>query len=73
MVETYIVDRFEGEYIILENNKGELFDVLKTSVESGVKEGDYLVKTGDYFTIDIEETKKRKEKIHDMMKGMWLD
>ena len=73
MIETYIVDRFEGEYIILENNQGELFDVLKTSVESGVKEGDCLVKTGDYFTIDIEETKKRKEKIHDMMKGMWLD
>ena len=73
MVEFYIVDRIEGEYIVLEDTNGELLDVLKSYVESGVKEGDSLIKTGDYFTIDIEETKKRRDKISTMMKGMWLD
>lgn len=73
MNEIYIVDRSEGEYVILENELGDSIDVNKSLVENGVKEGDCLRKIGNYFKIDKEETEKRKKKIAEMMKGMWVD
>lgn len=73
MKDIFIVDRIEGKYIVVEDLNGDIIDIEKSLVESGVKEGDCLIKKGIHFLIDLEETKKRKEEISNLMKGMWAD
>ena len=73
MKEVFIVDRIEGDYFVIETPEEDIINVEKYLVESGDKEGDCLVKKDGHFRIDIEETKKRKEEISNLMKGMWAD
>ena len=67
----FIIYRIEGESIVLEDYEGEIIVIDKEKVKSIPLEGDILVKDGDLFFVDIEETKKRREKIKNIMKGMW--
>lgn len=73
MGKLYIIDRIEGEYLVLESPNGEMIDVKKEMVDGEAKEGDCLVKKDSYFFIDNEATIRRKEDIEKMMKGMWRD
>ncbi|MDB2098704.1 MULTISPECIES: DUF3006 domain-containing protein [Clostridium] len=73
MKEVFTVDRIEGDYFVIETPEEDIINVEKYLVESGAKEGDCLVKKDGHFRIDIEETKKRKEEISNLMKGMWAD
>lgn len=73
MGKLYIIDRIEGDYLVLESPNGEMIDVKKEMVDGEAKEGDCLIKKGNYFFIDAEATIKRKEDIEKMVKGMWQD
>lgn len=73
MKEIFIVDRIDGDYFVIETPEEDIINVEKYLVESGAKEGDCLVKKENCFLIDREETKKRKEDISNLMKGMWTD
>lgn len=67
----YIVDRIEGNYVILEDKEGNLFNVEKSDIIGSVKEGDLLYKKDKIYFIDDEATKRRKEEIDNLMKGLW--
>lgn len=67
----YIVDRIEGDYVILEGEQGNLFNVKKRNMIANVKEGDILYKKDNIYFIDDEATKRRKEEIDNLMKGLW--
>ncbi len=67
----YIVDRIEGDYVILEGEQGNLFNVKKSNMIANVKEGDILYKKDNIYFIDDEATKRRKEEIDNLMKGLW--
>lgn len=67
----YIVDRMEGDYVILEGEQGNLFNVKKSNMIANVKEGDILYKKDNIYFIDDEATKRRKEEIDNLMKGLW--
>lgn len=67
----YIVDRFEGDYAILEMENSNLINVNKNDIIGEVKEGDILIKKDNIYYIDKEKTDFRKKKINDMMKGLW--
>lgn len=69
----YIVDRIEGEYVVIETPDENMINVDKILIQDGVKTGDCLVKLGETYKIDIEQTERRKERIHNLMKGMWAD
>ena len=69
--EFYIVDRIEGESIVLESYGGEIIIIEYKKINKLPNEGDVLVKNNDFFYIDEEETINRKEKIKSMMKGIW--
>lgn len=73
MDEIYIVDRIEEEYIVLETQYETIIEIKKILVEAGVKEGDCLRKIGENYKIDKKETKERRERISNAMKGMWAD
>lgn len=67
----FIVDRFEEGYAVLETPEGEMITVNKDLIEEGVKVGDSLIKSGDNYKIDMEATIERKNKISNLMKGLW--
>lgn len=62
----YIIDRFEGEYAILEEyNTTNIINVLKMLLPAGVCEGDILEYSNGIYTILKTETLKREENIKD--------
>lgn len=67
----YIVDRFEGDYAILETENSTLINVNKNDIIGEVKEGDILVKKDNNYYIDKEKTDNRNMEINDIMKGLW--
>ncbi len=67
----YIVDRIEGNYVILEGFEGNIFNVENNLIVGEAKEGDILYKKENLYYIDKEATKLRKEEIDKLMKGLW--
>lgn len=67
-----IVDRFEGKYIVCENEKGEMVNIPKEEVSVSVFEGDvFEIDDNKVSKILLEETLKRKQKIEEMVKNLW--
>lgn len=67
----FVVDRIEEESIVLESYNGEIIVIEKGNVNKFPKEGEVLVRDNGLFYIDEGETIKRKEKIKEIMKGIW--
>lgn len=67
----YVVDRIEGNYVILEDNKENIINVRKSDIIGCVKEGDVLYIKNNFYCIDEEATKIRKANIDNLMKGLW--
>ena len=67
----YIVDRIEGEYVILEAYDGFIKEVKSEKIQGSFKEGDVLLIDGEYFKVSEELTKERRKKIEDILKDMW--
>ena len=71
MDEKYIIDRIEGNYVIVEKENGDMYKISIENIESNFNEGDILIKKGEYFEIDKKFTLNRKKQINDSMKNMW--
>lgn len=67
----YIVDRIEGDSIVLEEDNGDIIVIDIDLFEARPKEGDVIVMCGNSFSIDHKATVARKERINALMKGMW--
>ncbi|EOO71741.1 MULTISPECIES: DUF3006 domain-containing protein [Bacillus cereus group] len=61
-----IIDRFEGDLAVIEINSITI-DVPKSKLPSTVKEGDVLIIENDTYTIDKNETEKRRREIQSLM------
>ena len=66
----YIIDRFEGEFAVLEKEEGGTFDVPKTQIKDA-KEGDVVLFDDGVYIIDAEETEKRKAMIEEKMRKLF--
>lgn len=62
-----IIDRFEGEFAIVEIEEGK-FTSLPKIVIPNAQEGDVIE-----IKIDEKETKHRKEKIKNLMDDLFVD
>lgn len=71
MKKLFIVDRIEGEFVILETYEGEMINQKRDKIEGNVKEGDCLIKKNNYFIIDKKATEDRKKEMKKKVKGMW--
>lgn len=57
-----IVDRFENDFAICEDDNERFFGIVVSELPLGAKEGDVINILNDgTLSINIEETKKRKE------------
>ena len=63
-----IIDRFEGDFAVVEISKTQYANLPKSLVPLQAKEGDVI-----NIELDRAETKKRKEEIEKMMKNMWVE
>jgi len=66
-----IVDRFEGDFAVCENENKEMINVCRSELPADVKEGDVLLKMNDKYVIDTAATEERKKKISRMMDELW--
>lgn len=57
-----VVDRIEGEYVVVVLDEGQVINVKKQEFEDRVKEGDIVVKE-IVWKVSIEETKSRKKEV----------
>lgn len=62
-----IIDRFEGEYAVVEIETGKCINIPKILLPNA-KEGDVIK-----IEIDNEETKQRKKHIQDLMNSVFED
>lgn len=62
----YIIDRFEGEFAVIEAENKKMYNIQKEILPSDVKEGDVIL-----IVIDRDATNKRKDKIAKMMNDLW--
>jgi hypothetical protein len=65
-----IIDRFEGKYAVVELQDGKIINIDKAQLPIGVEEG-MVILISESITIDIEETKKRKEEIQRLTEDLW--
>jgi len=61
-----IIDRFEGEFAVVELSDKTFINIPLSELPKGSKEGDVL-KLG----IDKKETEDRKDRIKDLMDDLW--
>ena len=65
-----IIDRFEGDLAVLESDSGDPIVTERTRLPLRAKVGDVLVATPDGYTIDEEETARRKKDVLSRYRGM---
>lgn len=62
-----IIDRFEGNYAVVEIEKGKLVNMPRILVPDA-KEGDVIK-----IIVDKEATKKRQEHVKDLVNDLFID
>lgn len=74
MEEKYIVDRFEGNYAICENQQtGNMENILKSELPLEIQEGMNLKKENGIFKIDVLNCPVTREKALEELKSNWED
>ena len=70
VMEKYIVDRFEEDFIVLEKKIGGSIDI-KRELLPDAKRGDVLIEENGVFLIDEQETLERKKRIFEKMNKLF--
>ena len=65
-----IIDRFEGKYAVVELQDGKMINIDKIQLPIGIEEG-MVIDISESITINIDETKKRKEEIEKLTEDLW--
>ncbi|ODA40993.1 DUF3006 domain-containing protein [Desulfosporosinus sp. BG] len=66
-----IIDRFEGDFAVVEINGQAKKDISKTDIPVTAKEGDVIKFVNGMYEIDVEETKRIKDEVEKMMRDLW--
>ena len=66
-----IIDRFEGKYVVVEQDGKELFQIPRQEVPKDAKEGDFLVLEEGIYKIDKEQTLKLREETIRLQNSLW--
>lgn len=64
----YIIDRFEGEYAVLEEESGSHTDVPRALLPENAAEGDLLHYDGTAYRIDKAAAEIRRRRIEEKMR-----
>lgn len=67
----FIIDRFENEFAFLEDEQKEMIQIKSIDLPKGVRQGDVIILQHNIYTVDKEETIKRRESIKKMIDELW--
>jgi len=67
----YIIDRYEGEYVILEDEDKKIMRVRREELPPQAKEGDCIVNTGTRYELDEKATKDRRVRIQSLLDDLF--
>ncbi|WP_297712809.1 DUF3006 domain-containing protein [Clostridium sp.] len=67
----FIVDRIENKSVVLEDEKKDIILIDINLFNKQPKDGDVVVMCNNSFYVDEKSTKDKKNKINNLMKGMW--
>jgi len=74
MPEFVVIDRFEGDWAVLERADLSIVTVALAAVPPGTREGEVLRLDGDgSLHPDAEETQRRRERILDLQDSLFED
>ena len=71
MSESFIIDRIESGFVVAETEDETMVNIPENLIKGDFKEGDILIKEDEFFKVDSDLNKKRKEEIDHMLKNMW--
>ncbi|MDD2619511.1 MAG: DUF3006 domain-containing protein [Syntrophomonadaceae bacterium] len=66
-----IIDRFEGEYAVLESEKRVMKRIRRQELPDAAREGDVLIQKNKKWIIDIESSIKRKKRMEALAAELW--
>ncbi|MEG2396930.1 MAG: DUF3006 domain-containing protein [Oscillospiraceae bacterium] len=72
-MDRYIVDRIEGNIVVLEKTINEYFNVNISEMPLNVNEGDVLSKKDNKFIIDLDLTKAKKKELFELQNKLFSD
>jgi hypothetical protein len=67
------IDRFEGEFAILEWEGRNIENIAKELLPSTAKEGDIIEFENGGYKVNLVETMKRKKELKQLSEGLWED
>lgn len=71
-IEEFTVDRFEENYVVLENRKtNEIINVDKDELPEGIDEGDILDRINGKYIMDRDKTEEVSNRIEEKMNNLW--
>ncbi|WP_186423954.1 DUF3006 domain-containing protein [Lacrimispora celerecrescens] len=66
----YTIDRIGKTVIICEDENGDMLKVQASELPEGVREGDILTETEGTWTLEKEETERRRQRIREKLRGL---
>ena len=72
--ETWVIDRFEGDFAICENRENKKKREIKIEkLPENIKEGSVLRFKDGKYSLDLSQQKKIEKRIEEKMKDIWND
>jgi len=66
----YTIDRISEMVIICEDENGDMVKVKASALPEGVREGDILTEAEGMWTLELEETERRRQRIREKLRGL---
>jgi len=66
----YTIDRISEIIVICEDENGDMVKVQASALPEGVREGDILTETEGTWTLEKEETERRRQRIREKLRGL---
>ena len=66
-----IIDRFEGDYAVVEFEGRQMKDIMRRDLPAGLKEGDAIKCTNGIYVFDELETERIKKETKTMFDKLW--
>lgn len=66
----YTIDRIGEMVIVCEDENGDMLKVQASELPEGVREGDILTETEGTWTLEKEETERRRQRIREKLRGL---
>ena len=68
----FVIDRFEGEFAVLENEDGGFQNIKKSLLPQITKESDCVIFKDGKYTISKEKTESLKQEIDELMEDLFV-